>query len=357
MENVFRVRYINVVRLLSVKMRAGEAVVDSERHWHFEEARLVLTSHYANTVKIGLAVLTLLTSTNLGRAQGWVLPVGEGSLSFTYQTLDNTGHRVTNGHTLPIATSFDMSLYFEAEYAFTNRLSLIAGLPYVFAKYTDSNPPPSPIPYLPVDQCHCWQSGWQDFGVTARYNLANGAFGMTPFVSLGVPSQNYNFRGESALGDHLREVRIGVDAGRKMRAMSRDLAVQGSYSYAFVEKVLGISMNRSNARGQVSYRVKRGLSVLGQFYWQRTLGGLRLGSLPPADLVFPGEVTTPDLLYQHDRLLRDNYWRAGGGLNYSLRQVDLFAAYAAFVVGTDTHAGRAVTIGFSVPFRLGGSHR
>ena len=250
-----------------------------------------------------------------------------------------------------------MSLYFEAEYAFTNRISLIAGLPYVFAKYTDSNPPPSPIPYLPVDQCHCWQSGWQDFGVTARYNVANGAFGMTPFVSLGVPSQNYNFRGESALGDHLREVRIGVDAGRKMRAMSRALAVQGSYSYAFVEKVLGISMNRSNARGQVSYRVKRGLSVLGQFYWQRTHGGLRLGSPPPADLVFPGEVTTPDLFYQHDRLLRDNYWRAGGGLNYSLRQVDLFAAYNAFVVGTDTHAGRAVTIGFSMPFRLGGSHR
>jgi hypothetical protein len=180
---------------------------------------------------------------------------------------------------------------------------------------------------------------------------------MTPFVSLGVPSQNYNFRGESALGNNLKEVRIGVDAGRQMRAMARDFAVQGRYSYAFVQRVLGISMNRSNARGQVSYRVKRGLSVLGQFYWQRTHGGLRLGSPPPADLEFPGEVNTPDLLYQHDRLLRDNYWRAGGGLDYSLRQLDLFAAYTAFVVGTDTHAGRAITIGFSVPFRLGGSHR
>jgi hypothetical protein len=299
----------------------------------------------------------LLTSTNLGRAQAWVLPAGEGAVSFTYQTLDNTGHRVTNGHTLPVATSLDMSLYFDVEYAFTSRFSLIVGLPYVFAKYTDSSPPPSPIPYLSGDECHCWHSGWQDVGVTARYNVANGAFGMTPFVSLGVPSQNYNFRGESALGNNLKEVRIGVDAGRQMRAMARDFAVQGRYSYAFVQRVLGISMNRSNARGQVSYRVKRGLSVLGQFYWQRTHGGLRLGSPPPADLEFPGEVNTPDLWYQHDRLLRDNYWRAGGGLDYSLRQLDLFAAYTAFVVGTDTHAGRAITIGFSVPFRLGGSHR
>jgi len=210
------------------------------------------------------------------------------------------------------------------------------------------------IPYLPVDQCHCWHSGLQDVGATARYNLANGSFGMTPFVSLGLPSQNYNFRGESALGNRLREVRIGVDAGRQMTAIGRNLAIQGRYSYAFVEKVLGISLNRSNARGQISYALKRRLSVLGQFYWQRTHGGLRLGSPQSADLEFPGEVNTPDLLDQHDRLLRDNYWRAGGGLNYSLRQVDLFAAFTAFVSGTDTHAGRAVTIGFTVPFRLGG---
>jgi hypothetical protein len=308
-------------------------------------------------VNIGMAVLVLLTSTNLGRAQAWVLPAGEGVFSFTYQMLDNTGHRDTSGHTLPVATSLDMSLYFDAEYALTNRLSVIVGLPYVFARYTDSNPPPSPIPYLPVDQCRCWHSGLQDLSVTARYNLANGTVGLTPFVSLGVPSQNYNFRGESALGDRLREVRIGVDAGRQLRAIGRNLAIQGRYSYAFVEKALSISVNRSNARGQLSYRVKRGLSVLSEFYWQRTHGGLRLGSPPPFILVFPGEVNTPDLWYQHDRLLRDNYWRAGGGFNYSLRQLDLFAAYTAFVVGTDTHAGRAVTIGFSVPFRLGRSQR
>jgi hypothetical protein len=343
--------------MLHIKMRAGDAVLDSEHLRRFEGSRVVSTFNCAKTIRTGLAVLMLLTHTNPGRAQSWVSPAGEGSVTFIYQTLDNTGHRVTNGHTLPVATSFDMSLYLEADYAFTNRISLIADLPYVFAKYTDSNPPPSPIPYLPVDACHCWHSGWQDFGITARYNLANGAFGLTPFVSLGVPSQNYNFRGESALGDHLREVRIGVDAGRRMMAISRVLAVQGSYSYAFVEKVMGISLNRSNARGQVSYGVKRRLTALGQFYWQRTYGGLRLGSPPPADLVFPGEVNTPDLWYQHDRLLRDNYWRAGGGLNYSFRQLDLFAAYAAFVAGTDTHAGRAVTIGFSVPFRAGGSHR
>jgi len=55
-------------------------------------------------------------------------------------------------------------------------------------------------------------------GITTRYNLAGGAggaFALTPSVSLGTPSHDYNFRGESALGRDLTEVRIGLDAGRR----------------------------------------------------------------------------------------------------------------------------------------------
>ena len=307
-----------------------------------------------------VAIVLFLATADHAKAQAWVLPRGEGALSFIYQRIDNTGHRRTNGFLVPHGRSLDMSLYLEAEYAFTKRFSVTGGLPYVFTKYTDSNPPAPPIPYLPVDQCHCWHSGWQDFGMTARYNLAGGAagaFALTPSVSLGAPSHDYDFRGESVLGRDLREVRIAIDAGRRLDAILRNLSVQGGYSYAFVEKVMGISTNRSNANLEGDYLVKRRLLVRGQVLWQRTHGGLRFGSPPPADLVFPGEVNTPELLYQHDRLLRDNYWRTGGGLLYSFPRVDLFAYYTAFVGGTDTHAGRAVTVGFSVPFRLGGPQR
>ena len=299
-----------------------------------------------------------MTAPNHAEAQAWVLPRGEGTLSFTYQRIDNTGHRRTNGFLVPRGRSLDMSLYLETEYAFTNRFSVTAGLPYVFTKYTDPNPPPPPIPFLPGDQCRCWRSGLQDFGMTARYNLvggASGAFALTPSVSLGVPSHDYDFRGETALGRNLREARIGVDVGRRLKEISSSLSVQGGYSYAFVEKAMGISSNRSSARVEASYVIKRKLQAHGQAFWQRTHGGLRFGSPTSAELPFPGEVT-PDLIYQHDRIMRDNYWHAGGGLGYSFRQFDVFANYIAFVGGTDTHAGRAVTVSFVVPFRLGGLH-
>jgi len=314
---------------------------------------------YPRRLTFVTAAALVMTTANDARAQAWVLPRGEGALSFSYQRIDNTGHRRTNGFLVPRGRSLDMSLYLEAEFAFTNRLSVTAGLPYVFAKFTDPNPPPQPIPFLPNDQCRCWQSGWQDLGITARYNLvggASGAFALTPSVSLGVPSHDYNFRGEATLGRSLREERIGIDVGRRLDVLSSGISVQGGYSYAFVEKVMGISTNRSNGHLEAGYSIKRKLQVLGNVFWQRTHGGLRFGSPTSADLSFPGDVNTPELLYQHDRLLRDNYWHAGGGLAYYFRQFDVFATYIAFVGGTDTHAGRAVTISFVVPFRLGGPH-
>lgn len=307
-----------------------------------------------------IAAFFLVTAGNTARAQAWVLPAGEGAIAFNFQRIDNTGHRRTNGYLLAHGLSVDMSLVLEADYAFTSRLSVTADVPYVFAKYTDPNPPMNPIPFLPQDQCRCWQTGWQDFGVTARYNLvgkASGIFALTPSISLGVPSHDYNFRGEAALGRDLREERVAIDAGRRLDAISESLSVHGSYSYTFVEKVMGISTNRSNARVEADYSIGRRLQAHGAGYLQRTHGGLRFGSPTSTVLPFPGEVNTPELVIQHDRILRDNYWHAGGGLAYSFPGFDVDATYIAFVGGTDTHAGRALTISFVVLFRTGGKRR
>jgi hypothetical protein len=244
----------------------------------------------------------------------------------------------------------------EAEYAFTDRISVAAGLPFVFSKYTDLNPPPPPIPYLPNDQCHCWQSGWQDWGFTARYKMvsaANDAFVLTPSISVGVPSHTYEFRGESALGRDLKELRIGIDAGQRLDRLVRNLSVQERYTYAVVEKVAQVSSNRSNVIFEGNYALLRGrLAPRGFASWQRTHGGLRLGSIPPTDLVLPGEVNTSELLYQHDRLLRDNNFHAGGGLSYSFPKFDIFAFYNRYLSGTDAHAGGALSIGVSWPFEV-----
>src|SRR5262249_742279 len=191
--------------------------------------------------------------------------------------------------------------------------------------------------------------GWQDFGFTARYNLANGAFALTPSLSVGVPSRNYDFLGEAVVGRNLREVRIAVDAGQRLDAISSKLSVQGRYSYAFVERVIDIPNNRSNAALEGAFLLTRKLATRALVSWQHTHGGLRFGSPTSSTLPFPGEVNTPERLAQHDRLLRDNYWHVGAGVSYSFSRVDVFGSYVAFAGGTDTHAGNALTVGISWP--------
>ena len=235
------------------------------------------------------------------------------------------------------------------EYAFADHWSFSVGVPYVFAKYRGPNPNPA---NPPLDSCRCWHSGLQDVTGSVRYHATSGQFALTPSVALNVPSRGYDYRGESAVGRRLREVRFAVAVGRRLDEITPRLAVEAQYSYAVVEKIFDIPNNRSSLTSEAAFVFTPRLSVRGLAIWQRTHGGLRLGSVPPADLVFPGEANTADLFEQHDRLIRDNNWRTGGGVAYSLSSVDVFAIWLEYVAGTDTHAGRAFTVGLSWPFEL-----
>jgi hypothetical protein len=120
-----------------------------------------------------------------------------------------------------------------------------------------------------------------------------------------------------------------------------------------VERVLDVPNNRSNAAAEVLLQVTDRLSVHGTVVRQVTHGGLRAGVLPPGPNGVPwGEITTPELFGEHDRLLRDNFWRVGGGLSYGFSRAHLYVSYLEFVSGADTHAGRAFSTGLTVPFEI-----
>jgi len=310
-----------------------------------------------STLLLSFVVVGLfLAMASSAKAQAWVPQSGQGAVTISFQRIHNTGHRLFDGYEAKVAASVNLSAYLETDYALTDRLSFTAGLPYVMGKYTDPNPPPLVLPKLPWDLCHCWQSGWQDFGFTARYNViraAEGKFSLTPSMSLGLPSHDYEYRGESALGRDLKELTIAVDAGQRLDVISPNLSVEGRYSYGFVERVLDIPNNRSNARLETTYLFwKRRVAARGFASWQWTHGGIRFGS--PA-MPGPFEVNTPERLAEHDRLLRDDYLHAGGGFSYAFPRVDVFASYIAYVNGTSTHMGDALTFGISWPFEFRGA--
>lgn len=292
-----------------------------------------------------LTIAFLLSIPTPATAQAWVAPAGVGAVSLGFQWLDNTGHRLNDGKLDLIfpGKSQDAAIFFTVEYAFTDRLSVELVLPYVFTRYR--GPGPTPGEFLPVDSCFCWHSSFQDFRLVTRYNAIGeigGSFALTPSISIGVPSHDYDSHGEAVVGRNLDEVALAVDAGLRVDAISPKLSVQGHYSYVFVERLLDISTNRSNIAAEAAFQLTRKLGLRGLVAWQRTDGGLRA----------PDDVTLANFP-EHERLLRDDYFRAGVGLSYQLKYLDVYASYVDFVRGTNSHDGRAFTVGVSWPFELG----
>jgi len=196
-----------------------------------------------------------------------------------------------------------------------------------------------------VDSCFCFNHGWQDVTVGARYNLINvrRGFALTPAVSAGLPSRDYLYQGEAVVGRRLKELRLSVGAGQHFAVRSSTLSVQGQYSYAVVERTLDLPNNRSNVSVDASVAVTRRLTARGLVLGQRTHGGLR----------FPQEVVPfPDRVREHDRLLRDNNLRLGAGVSYSWPAWHLSATYIGFTRGSDSHTLRALAVSASWLFRV-----
>jgi hypothetical protein len=288
----------------------------------------------------GAALLLALpgTAPRAAHAQAWVPPAGVGVVSALFQTIDNTSHRLSDGSRLDGYDSVSRGVLLALDYGVTDRFSFSVGVPYLGARYL--GPEPSFFG-LPIDDCRCWNRGWQDLQVTLRYNLVHGPTAVTPSVSFGLPTHDYDYFGEAVLGRNLKEMRLAIDAGRRLDPISPRLSVSGRYSYAFVERVLDLANNRSNAAVEVGFAVTRRFAARTALAWQRSHGGLRTI-----------EFETDEQWEQFDRLLRDNSFHVSGGIAYSFPRLDVFTTYVHYAGGTDTHVGRSVTVGVGWPFQL-----
>src|SRR5688572_19608641 len=86
------------------------------------------------------ALVALCASAPAAFAQAWVPPARIGVVSFVYQTIDNTGHRLTDGTMLGGYDSASRGLFLNFDYALTDRFSFSVGVPYIASKYIGPEP-------------------------------------------------------------------------------------------------------------------------------------------------------------------------------------------------------------------------
>jgi hypothetical protein len=283
-------------------------------------------------------------------AQAFTAPQGVGAVTLGWQYIENTGHWLTDGYFAARGQSATTSVAVELEYAATDRLSVSAGLPFIFARYKGALPPPSG---LPVDECQCWHSSFADLSAGLRYRLGGETWAVTPMARFGAPSHNYPYRGEAVVGKQLSELQLGVLVGGRLLELLPRATVQAGYSYAFVEKALDdTSVNRSNAFVDFGYAASRRLYLRGAWLLAHTHGGLRVGSPTGDPFLPPGEYNTPARLAERDRLGKWRSMQLVGGLAWNAGPVDVFATYTNYVWGRDAHNGWSVSTGASWYFGL-----
>lgn len=295
-----------------------------------------------------LAIVAVAAGTRPAAAQAWAPREREGDVTFVAQGIDHIG-RTNADASFACCLTTNVAFVVDADYGLTNRWSLSAGLPYVFAKYAGEDPlsagTPDWLKLAPADTCHCVHSSFQDVSFGAHYNLVKvpRSFSLMTSVSTGVPSHAYQYVGEAVVGFDLKELSLSADAAQQLDYFLPGLSIEGRYAYTFVQRVYDIRHDRSNFGFDTGYTLPNGLAGHLILAWQRTHGGLN----------FPDDITGhPELYDEFHRLLRDDYFHAGAGVSYTFRDWDLSFSFLKTVDGENTHDVHVYTITMGRSFRL-----
>lgn len=267
------------------------------------------------------------------RAQAWLPPQGEASFSIGYGNIFSAKHYtgvVNYSGTEDVGHIRSNTVGMALGYGVTDRLTLDVGIPYVVSKYYG----PTAHPFSNADDGH-YHGTFQDFRISAAYQLLTGAVALSPFFTAVIPSHDYTYFAHAAAGKDLHQYLLGFSLGGRLDRLLPDSYALVSYDYAFVEHVLGINVDRSDFVFEAGYFLTPSLSArfLGVGYY--THGGLEFHT--PLDLLGPNHQITP-LFIHHDQIGKSSQVSLGGGLTYVLSgSTELFASYIRSVYGRDGH--------------------
>jgi len=290
-----------------------------------------------------LVALAMAVSPSSARAQAFLPPQGEGSVSLLFSDLFAKYHYLPTtpqdvGH---IRTE---TFLLDVTYGLTDKVAISAAIPWVASRYNGAFPHPllDLTGVTPLDDGTYHQT-FQDFRFGVRYNITRRNLVLTPFVGTIVPSHDYTYFAHSAPGRDLNELQLGVSVAKMLDSVLPGLFVQGSYSYGVTAKILDIPHNRSNMSLEVGHFVTSRLRLLGLGTGQLTHGGVDAPA-PTDRVLFP----------QHDRITRDEFINVGGGAGFSLSEkVDLFGSIIHTVDARNIHAiHRGISFGVSWTFSM-----
>lgn len=258
---------------------------------------------------------------------------GDASLRIEYQYI-STGDFSDDNFEFGYWTTYSHVALLSGDYALSDRWSVFAALPYVQKRFApdelfngDPHNPNDPwwIDFSPpdkrfIDDGH-YHGGLQDLTAGVQYTAVQSpAWTVSPYISYGVPADDYPYYAKAAIGANLWNLPVGVDV--TFIPYFSDWYFRGNLAYVFSEKPLDIN-------------VDYWLGFLSAGYWFQpqfsinvflSVKYLRDGLILPWDFTddpnygnYPDDFDTPEW-YNHDRVLRHRYANLGVGFDYAINE-------------------------------------
>lgn len=299
-----------------------------------------------------LATVAVAASTTPAYSQLYTPAKGSGTVSATVQVVTDHWHLNYLGDRAGESRITANSLFLKLDYGLTDRLAATLTAPYIQKRFKAvSGGAPAHDPDL-FDDGHDhehverlddgnYHGHWQDWGVGLRYRWLDEPLTVTPFVNYSWPSHDYTFYAHAAPGTLQKRTQVGVALGRPFGPPWINTYAQGSYSYTFVEKVLGYRVDYSTLNLEIGYHFNQRLSGRVFTTWRKTHGGL---DFPIDFLPFP---RANALTLNHDRIQRVDYVNGGVGFAFRIdERYSLSADYLQTLWGENGHEiHNAVSLG------------
>ena len=280
-------------------------------------------------------------------AQAWVPEKGEGTVTLTLQDNFVKNHLGSGVEHLDVGHIRTFILLQDIDYGITRKLAVNVNIPFVLSKYYGPRPH-----QLPVDNGN-YHGNLQDVRMSLRYNLRTRPLMITPFVALGVPSNDYIYFAHSAAGTAQREYVVGCSFLRSLESVLPRSYVQGSYLFLIPQEIMGMRTHRSRVDWDLGYFVTNRVAI-------RALGSLQIGhagyqvghSLTDRG-DFPVRLPSDIKWYHHDQTSRISYLNVGGSASIGItKSLSVSLALFTTVWGRNGHAlNLGEVVGLSWTFR------
>lgn len=241
---------------------------------------------------------------------------GDASLRLDYQFV-RTGEFDSSAGKLDIGHTEAHVFMLSGNYVLTDRWIVSASLPYIKKRHQGAlphNPQTDLTAYPQADQSIIddgnFHSDWEDLYLTLSFAAREGALSLYPFLSIGLPSNDYPFYAHAAVGRNIWHVPLGV--AFNYTPWFSDFVFDGDIAYVFTEKSLGVDINHWLANLSLSWYLRPNFAPNVFLSIKHGTKGLSF----PDD--FDVTALNDEAWYFHDRTIKHNFVNGGIGFDWIL---------------------------------------